>query len=95
MLHQRKILKQACPEEILDQVQNDTFRVQDDNYRIVCKQRGIESVILARPVEATLAKTRIENLSVSLHQRRILYEPLADKSTTRKAGMTNMTKMNY
>jgi hypothetical protein len=26
-----QMLKQACPEEILNQVQNDTFRVQHDN----------------------------------------------------------------
>jgi len=28
------MLKQACPEEILKQVQNDTFRVQHDMLRL-------------------------------------------------------------
>jgi len=27
------MLKQACPEEILNQVQNDTFRVQHDIFK--------------------------------------------------------------
>jgi hypothetical protein len=29
-----EILNQACPEEILNQVQHDTFRIQNDSFRV-------------------------------------------------------------
>ena len=34
----KETLKQACPEEILNRVQNDTFRVQGDTFKVFSKQ---------------------------------------------------------
>jgi galactokinase/mevalonate kinase-like predicted kinase len=64
----QEMLKQACPEEILNQVQNDTFRVQHDSLideKDIKKRYGFDSesheylMFLLKKGDISLAKNRL------------------------------------